>query len=516
MPKWIGKFHHLQTLRACWELKNVPSTLKYMFNLRHLHIYSHTKLPAEIGRLTSLRTLPYFTVGKEKGFQIEELGSLKNLKGSLEIQDLEMVLDKEEAMKADIFQKLNLFDLAFTWSDGREDETNDESVLEGLQPHSNLKKLKISRFKGIRFPTWAEKMAVRDGPQGSWVPLDNLIEIKLIGCSEIEEIPRLEHLLNLKSLSLKGLKKVRLINECFNHLMSLEIKELDRLECLPEWLFLNNQNLSILEITNCGVLRELPDGLDTLNSLLLLYIRDCENLKSIGNPSGGARQSQGILRALIIENCRELVELPCEMLESWTSTIDEIVLEGLRSLKNLPMLIDCLAKSFTRLTYLKILGVPKLMAASIGSVESWDLSSLRALLIDVSVEWSIEDSVGIAETVERMLRGCCNSLARLELKGMENWGWMPQSIQHLTALNMLVLENIGVEELLQWLGNLSSLKSLILFSCNKLKRLPYVDALNHLTKLESIYISDCPELCIDSEWRNHHPHLEVEVDGQPI
>ncbi|XP_047978514.1 putative disease resistance protein RGA3 isoform X2 [Salvia hispanica] len=464
MPKWIGKFHHLQTLRACWELKNVPSTLKYMFNLRHLHIYSHTKLPAEIGRLTSLRTLPYFTVGKEKGFQIEELGSLKNLKGSLEIQDLEMVLDKEEAMKADIFQKLNLFDLAFTWSDGREDETNDESVLEGLQPHSNLKKLKISRFKGIRFPTWAEKMAVRDGPQGSWVPLDNLIEIKLIGCSEIEEIPRLEHLLNLKSLSLKGLKKVRLINECFNHLMSLEIKELDRLECLPEWLFLNNQNLSILEITNCGVLRELPDGLDTLNSLLLLYIRDCENLKSIGNPSGGARQSQGILRALIIENCRELVELPCEMLESWTSTIDEIVLEGLRSLKNLPMLIDCLAKSFTRLTYLKILGVPKLMAASIGSVESWDLSSLRALLIDVSVEWSIEDSVGIAETVERMLRGCCNSLA----------------------------------------------------SCNKLKRLPYVDALNHLTKLESIYISDCPELCIDSEWRNHHPHLEVEVDGQPI
>ncbi|XP_047978413.1 putative disease resistance protein RGA3 isoform X2 [Salvia hispanica] len=207
-PKWIGELHHLQTLRACWNLEKLPSTLKYMFNLRHLHIGPNTKLAAEIGRLTSLQTLPYFTVGKEKGYQIGELGSLKNLKGTLEIRNLEMVRDREEALKANIFQKPKLFDLVFVWSDDREDERNDESVLEGLQPHSNLKKLEIQGFKGIRFPTWAEKMAVRDGPQGSWVPLDNLIELKLFGCSEIEEIPTLEHLPNLKSLSLKELKKI--------------------------------------------------------------------------------------------------------------------------------------------------------------------------------------------------------------------------------------------------------------------------------------------------------------------
>ncbi|KAG6383408.1 hypothetical protein SASPL_156838 [Salvia splendens] len=123
--------------------------------------------------------------------------------------------------------------------------------LEGLQPHPNLKKLEISGFKGKRFSTWSEKMAV---PQGSWVPLDNLIEIKLFGCSEIEEFPKLEHLSNLKSLSLKGLKK------------------------------------------------------------------------SIGNPSGGGRQSQAILRQLIIKECGELMELPCEMLESWAPTIEELEL----------------------------------------------------------------------------------------------------------------------------------------------------------------------------------------------
>ncbi|XP_047955340.1 putative disease resistance protein RGA3 isoform X1 [Salvia hispanica] len=514
LPKWIGELHHLQTLRSSWELEKLPSTLKYMFNLRHLHIHSDTKLPAEIGRLTNLQTLPHFTVGKEKGYQIEELGCLKNLRGSLWIRNLEKVRDKEEALKANMFQKPNLFDLVFEWSDDREDERNDERVLEGLQPHANLKKLKISGFRRKRFPIWTEKMAVRDGPQGSWVPFANLITITLSDCSEIEEIPTLDHLSKLKSLSLHKLKKVRFINTSFNHLTSLEIEQLQALECLPECLFLNNQNLSYVSISSCLVLRELPDGLDTLNSLERLYILNCENLKSIGNPSCGARQSQQILRRLSIERCGELMELPCEMLESWAPTIEYLELRGLRRLKNLPMLIDCLAKSSTRLTYLTIFYVPKLMAAN--SVESWDFSSLETLEIDVSVEWSREDSVGIAETVDGMLQSCCNKLTGLYLKGVENWEWLPKSIHNLTLLNSLWLENIGVEELPQWLGNLSSLTELRVFSCKKLKHLPFVDALNHPTKLEILCIIDCPELRIDSEWRNHHQHLDIVVDGQPF
>ncbi|XP_047955339.1 disease resistance protein RGA2-like [Salvia hispanica] len=416
-PKWIGELYHLQTLRARRYIDELPSTLKYMFNLRHLHIHFDAKLPAEIGRLTNLQTLPHFTVGNQKGNQIEELGSLKNLKGTLVIRNLEMVHDKEKALKANMFQKPNLFDLSFEWDDGREDERNDENVLEGLLPHANLKKLKISGFKGKRFPIWAEKMEVRDGPQGSWVPLANLIKIKLSGCSEIEEIPMLEHLPNLKSLSLKELKKVRFMNTSFNHLTSLKIKELEALECLPEWLFLNNQDISTLKISNCRVLSKLPDGLNTLHSLENLYIWGCENLKSIGNPSGGARQSQGILRALSIVECGELMEFPCQMLESWAPTIKDLELEGLRRLKNLPMLIDCLAKSSTGLMYLIITGVPKLMGASSNSVESWDLSKMKSLSIDVSVEWSREDSVGIADTVEGMLQTCCNSLIWLHIKG---------------------------------------------------------------------------------------------------
>ncbi|KAG6393562.1 hypothetical protein SASPL_147806 [Salvia splendens] len=53
-------------------------------------------------------------------------------------------------------------------------------------------------------------------------------------------------------------------------------------------------------------------------------------------------------------------------------------------------------------------------------------------------------------------------------------------------------------------------KILFLRNCNKLKRLPSMDALKELD------VNDCPELRIDSEWRNHHRHLEIRVDGQPV
>ncbi|KAG6393519.1 hypothetical protein SASPL_147762 [Salvia splendens] len=537
IPEWIGELHHLQTFRAeILELKKLPSTLKYLINLRHLHLWSTTELPAEIGKLTSLQTLGYFSVGKEKGYQIEELGSLKNLKGSLCIQNLERVRDKEEAMKANMLQKTNLSGLTFVWNEDSDADRNDESVLEGLQPHANLKVLEIRGYKGKTFPTWCKKMAVRNGSQGSWVPLHNLIEISLWYCSECEEIPMLDHSLpNLKSLSLDNLKKVRSINFSFKNLKSLYINGLERLQCLPESIFCNNQSLSNLWIGECPVLSELPDGLDTLKSLEELTIRDCPNLKWIKNPSRGAKkyQYQGILRKLRIEGCEKLVEFPHQVLESSAPKIKILELEELRSLKNLPMLIDCLAKSSPCLEELTIRGVPNFMAS--GFIESWDLGRLKELKIDVSVEWSRENSVAIGETVEGMLQGCANSLRILVLKGVDNWEWMPQSFQHLTALSslmlenigvqelpqsiqhittlfLLVLENIGIQELPQWLGNLSSMEILIIVGCKKLRCLPSVDALKRLAHLR---IKDCLELCIDSEWRNH-PNLDIQVDGIDI
>ncbi|XP_047963824.1 disease resistance protein RGA2-like [Salvia hispanica] len=213
-----------------------------------------------------------------------------------------------------------------------------------------------------------------------------------------------------------------------------------------EELFHNNHNLSKLRITKCSVLRELPDGLDTLESLEELVIIDCPKLKSIGNPSAGAGQCQGILSWVCIIGCEELVGFPRKMLESWAPTIATLDLERLRSLENLPMLIDCLAKS-SRLKRLRIVGIPNFKA--IGSVKRWGLGSLEKLNIDVSVEWSRENSGAIQYAVDGIMQGCCNSLYELILKGVE----------------------IG---------------------CNKLRRLSSEDALRHLTRLNQLGIAKGP------------------------
>ena len=198
LPEWIGELHNLQTLRAdtkhLWKL---PSTLKYLINLRHLYVLSRVKLPAEMGRLTNLRTLRHFAVGENKGAQIEELKSLNNLQGEMHISNLEKVHNKEEAMEANIYQKQNLYELVLIWSEEREGAGNDKSVLEGLQPHPNLKKLGIVGFKGKTLPKWL----------GS---LSSLSHLSLSSCSKLKRLSpsaTLEHLTELRHLDIKDCPK---------------------------------------------------------------------------------------------------------------------------------------------------------------------------------------------------------------------------------------------------------------------------------------------------------------------
>ncbi|KAL1562128.1 putative disease resistance protein RGA1 [Salvia divinorum] len=483
LPEWIGKLRNLQTLRADTQsLTELPSTLKDLINLRHLYVLSDIKLPAEMGRLTNLRTLKHFVVGKDKGYQIEELEGLNNLKGEIHISNLENVCNEEETAKANIHQKLNLSELVFTWSEEREDgKINDESVLEGLQPHPNLKKLEIRGFKGKTFPLWTQKMEVRYGSQGSWEPLKNLIQISLSSCSECEQIPKLEHLSNLKSLSLIGLKKVRSMNSLPTHLMSLCIHGLEILETLPDSVIHMNRDLSTLEIIGCP------------------------NLKEMGKPcDGGWQYSKRILRVLRIVDCGKLKEIPYPMVESWAPSLEILELAKLLELANLPMVIGCVAKS-SRLRELKIAYVPEFITTH--SVESWHFGGLQKLTLDVSGE---ADGF-IKEKVNEILEGCCKSLTQLCLQGNETSNWVPESIQDLTALSKLELQNFGIEELPEWFKKLSSLSQLSLSSCSKLKHLLSWEALECLTELRHLDVKHCPELQIGFAWFVI-PHLTIKAD----
>ncbi|XP_050258774.1 putative disease resistance protein RGA3 [Quercus robur] len=189
IPNSVSMLYNLQTLviKGCRLLKELPKDLQNLINLRHIDIDNIMKLPTDIGRLTCLQTLPFFNVGQDIGGQIGELGCLSQLRGELSIYHLGHVRDKEEAKTADLAEKPEVHELEFCWSwqDEREGNNNDEDVLEGLQPHPNLKSLKIVFFEGENFPSW---LLGSDNIRGGLLLFDHLLEICLSYCSKCKKL----------------------------------------------------------------------------------------------------------------------------------------------------------------------------------------------------------------------------------------------------------------------------------------------------------------------------------------
>ncbi|KAL7106409.1 hypothetical protein ACP275_07G111600 [Erythranthe tilingii] len=363
LPDSVGELYHLQTLRASkYVLEKLPNTLKNLIGLRYLLI-PRIELPPEMGRLTSLRTLPYFGVGDEKGCRISELEFLKNLEGKLEIFNLEKVHDKEEAKRAGLLQKPNIVELVLTWSN-REGGNGNESVLEGLQPHPNLESLKICGFGGRSLPSWCSNMP----------GLNKLMEIRLERCKECEQVPMLGHLPHLKNLYLDGLVNVRSIGSSFYGIddkcvsfPALERLELSGMSELTEWLEAelpsaapeNDQRLVVfprleyLQIRHCRQLKSAPshfpclkelliDGVESelplasicginLISLTKLHIQSIDGLMCL--PDWLFRKNQN-LSELEILNCPELRELPDDL--HTLSSLEDLEIYGCSKLKTIP------------------------------------------------------------------------------------------------------------------------------------------------------------------------------------
>ncbi|CDP21595.1 unnamed protein product [Coffea canephora] len=80
----------------------------------------------------------------------------------------------------------------------------DEDVLEGLQPHPNLKELQILKFMGDQFPQWFMNLA-----------LTSLVELRVSDCTRCRKLPALGQLPFLKRLYLTGLENTTCIGLSF-------------------------------------------------------------------------------------------------------------------------------------------------------------------------------------------------------------------------------------------------------------------------------------------------------------
>ncbi|KAG9441689.1 hypothetical protein H6P81_017543 [Aristolochia fimbriata] len=202
LPVSVCKLYNLRTLdlRTCVEIREVPTDIKNLINLRFLHLDFHSiDLFPHIGNLKKLIWLPSFGVRRETGYRISELKNMSDLKGGIIIFNLQEVGSGEEAKEANMKYKPYFTDLTLGWwtESGDRDANIDEEVLEALEPHSNLKRLVVCGYQGRCLASWVHKLeslqglAVDSCPKLASLPEKGLSRslqtLKIISCPLLSE-----------------------------------------------------------------------------------------------------------------------------------------------------------------------------------------------------------------------------------------------------------------------------------------------------------------------------------------
>ncbi|XP_042518486.1 putative disease resistance RPP13-like protein 1 [Macadamia integrifolia] len=358
LPQSVTTLYNLQTLKLnyCDDLKELPKEMRKMVSLRHVEFKWRnkcTKMPIEMGRLTDLQTLTYFIVGKDGRRKIKQFKYLNNLRGELTIKGLENVTSGiEEAREANLRGKPDVRDLTLEWGHSRNTtpgilmNDDDDAVLEGLEPHPNLKRFSLLNFGGAKYPTW---MAI-----SGLSTYKNLIEFELNDCCGLEYVPTLGELPCLRVLMLMGMEKVKCIGQEFYYssnnsgstgatsssssssssssrttvvaFPSLKELYLYNMCNLVEWSEVKNSfpSLEVLSVTSCPELKITPSGFPSLKTLWLevtnemalkslssnllslnfIDIHFCQDLKSV--PGRLLQNHANFLETMSFCNCPEL------------------------------------------------------------------------------------------------------------------------------------------------------------------------------------------------------------------
>ncbi|XP_027063090.1 putative disease resistance protein RGA3 [Coffea arabica] len=522
LPDSITKLYNLMTLKVYY-LEEIPKKFSNLINLRHFEFSLGADLGQSclfpgIGQLANLRTLPYFRVSQEKGCQLEELEHLHNLRGELKIFGLESVSSCELAAKAKLFEKSSIQRLRLSWNGTKEDcdNNNINSVMEGLQPHPDLKSLAISGFKGSRFPSW---IVAKD----HLTVLRNLVGIELRGLGKCEQVPPLGDLPCLESLEMFSLHNVKRIGaEFYGLLTHLDInarsstcssgsgevtpitlfpkltrfvlRSMGSLEGWSDAMVPSDSsssikvfpNLQCLTIEGLPRLAVLPD-MENLTSLAELDIWECGSLSCIRNLNsltsleslslgGGCpaldasldMKNPQSLRTLSISGCYKLNPSLSNNLEKFTT------LQRLRIFSRDP---GCWAKGLHHLANLRRLELG-------GFSDDLDHFPWPDSITNVASD-DAKDS-----TIRRFV-----SLEHLELRGWPKITSLPDQIQHLSTLRRLEIREFdGLEVVPEWMGSLWNLRELRISDGCNLRQLPSAEAIRHLTNLNQLHIVRCPLL----------------------
>nr|XP_034585884.1 putative disease resistance protein RGA1 isoform X2 [Setaria viridis]TKW29265.1 hypothetical protein SEVIR_3G384900v2 [Setaria viridis] len=433
----VFKLYHLR--RLIWRSTKIGSKqvrdVGYLDRLQYVSYGGSGCSMVPVARLTSLRVLKNYHITRIRGYNMSALKDLGSLR-SLSVDTLENVDNQEEAKKAKMKEKKCLVSLRLGWTecDGVRSRT-DELILDSLEPHANLKKLCISRFRGSRIPHWIAESRVA-----------NLVELDFNFCEHIEELPSLGKLLKLKDLTLRGLIRLRRIGQPLNasgdgrmesflppSLQKLNIKQCLKLEELP----LLPPSLVRLDIQEVGLIRlprivklHISSDESISSKWLHIMVRSCQCLTSLEGSLFEQKQCIQVIREMSIIDCMHLESAPFPFEE------------------------------MNELREIRIENCPELRLLS-GAEDKLPLPSLKTLAM-----------------------GRCGDLELLLL----------ESLQVFTNLSNLSLRNCSVVESLpsaDVFANLTSLRIISLIGCRNLSSL---GGLRSLPRLEDLELLNCSKL----------------------
>ncbi|RVW75560.1 putative disease resistance RPP13-like protein 1 [Vitis vinifera] len=478
-------------------------------------------MPCGIGELTFLQSLPLFIVGNGREFSkkkrigsLSELKRLSQLGGVLQIKNLQNERDVIPISKGEILkenQYLQSLRLEWRWWDleAKWDE-NDELVMEGLQPHLNLKELSVYGYEGRKFPSWM----MNDGLDSL---LPNLCHIEMWDCSRCQILPPFSQLPFLKSLELYNMKEVEDMKESspgkpfFPSLQILKFYKMPKLTGLWRMDILAEQgpsfpHLSDVYIEKCSSLTSVR--LSSSPSLSKLYINGCSNLTSFelhSSPSVSVvtiqdchhltsfeLHSSHSLSIVTIQNCHNLTFI-AQPPSPYLSKIDIRDCPNLTSfeLHSSPRLSELEMSNCLNMTSLELHSTPCLYSLTIrncpnlASFKGASLPCLGKLALDRIREDVLRQIMSVSAS------SSLKSLYILKIDGMIS---LPEELlQHVSTLHTLSLQGCSsLSTLPHWLGNLTSLTHLQILDCRGLATLPH--SIGSLTSLTDLQIYKSPEL----------------------
>ncbi|KNA13744.1 hypothetical protein SOVF_114030 [Spinacia oleracea] len=142
---------------------------------------------------------------------VGELGDLKNFSNHSHYMVIYVKKDAVDARERGFLLKSqHLREIRYVWnheSEGTDADAllqgkNADVVLQGLQPHPNLRMLELRDYPGIGFPSWGRSS------MNLHTCLPNLVSITLYGCTRLEHLPLMSQLRHLKFLTLRYLNEV--------------------------------------------------------------------------------------------------------------------------------------------------------------------------------------------------------------------------------------------------------------------------------------------------------------------